>query len=57
MVLIENHGEGGSANQRFESGSIPPTKIAWYAYRAIFASLRFVQSGKLDQLGIEITAN
>jgi hypothetical protein len=49
MVLIKNHGEGGSSFVQYR-----PQKSLGMPVERFFASLRFEQRGKLDQLGIEI---
>jgi hypothetical protein len=50
MVFLKlNHGEGGSEQVRFR-----PQKSLDMHIERFFASLRFEQRGKLEQLGIEI---
>ena len=45
----KNHGEGGSEQVRFR-----PLEPFDDSVERFFASLRFEQRGKLDQLGVEI---
>jgi hypothetical protein len=47
--LDKNHGEGGSSFVQHR-----PQKSLGIPIERFFASLRFEQRGKLDQLGVEI---
>jgi hypothetical protein len=49
MFLTQNHGEGGSSFVQHR-----PQKSLDMPIERFFASLRFEQRGKLDQLGVEI---
>jgi hypothetical protein len=49
MIFTHNHGEGGSSQVSFR-----PQKSLDMPIERFFASYRFEQKGKLDQLGIEI---
>jgi hypothetical protein len=49
MVFCDNLGEGGSSSVQYH-----PQKPLDMPIERFFASLRFEQRGKLDQLGVEI---
>jgi hypothetical protein len=50
--LLQNYGEGGSEQVRF--GPLLENELLDLPVERFFASLRFDQRGKLDQLGIEM---
>ncbi|GAF85043.1 unnamed protein product [marine sediment metagenome] len=49
VIILKNHGEGGSEQVRFRPQLEPLDDTGRF-----LASLRFEQRGKLDQLGVEI---
>jgi hypothetical protein len=49
VIFLQNHGESGSEHVQYR-----PQKSLDVSIERFFASLRFEQREKLDQLGIEI---